>query len=243
MARMNKTETGILLKFFDKEYTESLEKGQIYFSKLSYFSSNSELLTDAQADGQEAKYTKVLDNKKNKLFFDDMKTEEYSRRIHFEYASINLELPEADVANMFISSFVFLNYKTDLNKVDDKLYIKESVIEGISKIANNRPYAIFYIDELIDNIKKQMPNRGYTIYCDLVKYTNQRDTIKYNFDVEPINLAFTKREKYVNQKEYRILIYNPNGLRPESLVLPTVCGSNGQQIFEFENLHKLSFRE
>ncbi len=31
MARTDKTQIGILLKFFDKKYEESLKKGEIFF--------------------------------------------------------------------------------------------------------------------------------------------------------------------------------------------------------------------
>ncbi|HCN54782.1 hypothetical protein [Leuconostoc citreum] len=114
MARTDKTQTGILLKFFDKEYTKSLKKGEIYFSELNLYRSNSEVLTDAQEDIQEAKYVTYLDNKNEKLLFRNPKTGE-TGRIDFEKGSVKIELSEDDVANMFISSFVFLNYDKDFN--------------------------------------------------------------------------------------------------------------------------------
>lgn len=242
MSRLDKTQTGIILKFFDAEFKESLKRGEIYFSELSSFRSNSEMLTTAQADSQEAKHTTLLDDEKEQLFVKNPRTGD-TVKIHFEKASINLELPTADVANMFISSFVFLKYDTDFDRVDDVLYIKKSVIEGLSDIANQRPFDIFYLDELIDSVKSQFTNQEYSVYCDLVEYRGHNEFIKHDIGAEPIRLAFTKQEKYANQKEYRVLIYNPNGLRPENLILSKVAGSNGQDIFEFECLNKLTFHE
>lgn len=239
MARTDKTQIGILIKFFDKKYEESLKKGEIFFSELSLYRSNSDALTSAQADDQEAIHITQLDNKYEEIYFKNPKNGKLVK-VDFEGGSVKLELPEADVSNMFISSFVFLNYDTDFDEHDGELSIKESVIEGLSDIANNRPYAVFYVDELIENVKKQFANREYSVYCNLVEYKSQRDFIKTDMSVQPIRLAFTKQEKYASQKEFRILIYNPNGLRPEKLIVPSVELINGAKIFAFESLKQLT---
>lgn len=240
MTKTDKTQTGILLKFFDRQYEESLKKGEIFFSELSLYRSNSEILTSAQADDQEAVHITQLDNKSEEIYIQDTKTGK-PIKVDFEGGNVKLELPEADVSNMFISSFVFLYYDTDFDEHDGELSIKESVIEGLSDIANNRPYAVFYLDELIENLKKQFANREYSVYWHLVEYKGPRDFVKTDMYVEPIRLAFTKQKKYESQKEFRILIYSPNGSRPENLILPKVASNNGENIFEFETINQLCF--
>lgn len=238
---MEKEVTYLVIKFVNTDNIESLENEGIFFPALSQFIHNDGSLTDAQVDSQEGRHTTILDKEKEIIKIGSFETNNFVE-FPFDSAEINLQLPEEEVGKMFISSFTLLNSATDFEPVGDCLKIKNSVVDGLSEIANGRPFVITSLDNLKQAIYQHFHDEKYTVYDHSVMYRNNRYFMKGNLRDNPIELAFTKNEAYADQKEYRVLAISRDGIRPENMKVALYKNQDGSVIFSNNDLKTLTIQ-
>lgn len=239
---MKKNITYLVVKFVNTQYINSLENGELFFPSLGSFIHNDGSLTSAQADSQEAQHTTILDKEKETVEIGNYETNNLVA-CHFDSAEINLQLPEEAVEKMFICSFTLLNSATDFEPVRNVLKIKKSVFDGLTHIANGRPFIITSFDNLKQGILQHFQGEKYIVYDHSVMYRDNRYFIHGNLRDNPIELAFTKDEAYAEQKEYRVLAISPDGVRPKNMKVTLFKNEKGSVIFNIDDLKSLTIHQ
>ncbi|KAA8365987.1 hypothetical protein [Leuconostoc mesenteroides] len=77
---------------------------------------------------------------------------------------------------------------------------------------------------------------------DPIRYRDDRYFIKENLRNDPIELAFTKRDNYASQKEYRVLAIHPDGVQPRNMKLDLFKNEKEVLVFEMDDLKDLSIK-
>lgn len=219
-----------LIKFFDEQYKNEVLEGYIHFSPLNKFTCELEGLTEAQADLLEGKAIELFDRKKEVLL---MRIPETGKQVEIDYqtASVTKKLSNPELC--YISSFVILNYDTDL---DEDGHISSEFIEDVSDIANGRPFMLIELSSLkrsVTNFLSEQDNYDKA-YSGPIEYTDEPFR-----DEDAVSLVFRKRLKYKGQREYRIAILKPEGTSYPPTEIDIKRMDQPVQVFDHDSLKSI----
>jgi len=197
-----------ILKFIEEKYLrEYLEEGLVWFSKSEYFI-NLEKNGSGQDDEDEGVRMKNLNPEKNKLFFRIKGKEE----IHsLPYTKSKVKMRNSSIKDVPIACFTLLK-KEDLELVSnttEEYKIKNNVINQLARISNGRPVVISAFKDWAERFYSCADKEKEGFLFSPVEYYKEsipENLTEYEFENTPLLPLFKKREKYKEQREYRVII-------------------------------------
>lgn len=205
---MAEEETSLLVKFIDQQYiNDFVDKGQIHFLTLNEINDLEKNGNDTQGDLYEGKTVNEFNPQKVNIYIKDIKN---NKVYPIQYKSAEVSVTYSALQKRVIASFALLR-TNDFYQTDSGYQIKESVVRGLESISGGRPCVLLPTFAFLEIVKTYTKQHGLGIHYRPITYKERSpsEAISYNkSDEEEIinDLAFTKRKKYVNQKEFRILI-------------------------------------
>jgi hypothetical protein len=201
----------LVLKFVERQYTESLLKGDFYFSRNRYFIDLEENQIDKGiGDKREGVWSQVLNPQNEEMYIITEDGEEH--RINFERGVFRQTFD--DLKDYPICCFVVLSYKNgDFVVLEDekKIIVEPNIAQKLSEQFAGRDLILFtepfeIIKRLDDacNEKKLNRLRGIVQYYD--DEAEVHPLSREDFDKSPYKSLLYKRKFFDFQREYRIVI-------------------------------------
>lgn len=208
---MQTKDVSILIKFVEPQYVSSFMNGLVHFEPLQYFADKEvndgdEVIGD-QYEGQSV--YKI--NKKDKIWFgiyNDQGKVDSVEKLPPTVGTFKFGLNNVDMKQIGIASYVQLSLDRDFEMFDldevaktCKFKIKSDVIESLNKFNDDErvPIAILNTPDFKKKLRKR--NLSYSP----VEYYEETDIAHMpGKDVPLFHNAFVKRNRYKDQREFRI---------------------------------------
>lgn len=190
---------GILVKFVEKKYVDSFCDGEIHFESLSSFIDKEKIEGD----------TVIGDEYEGARLWNISIKRNFS---HQRYVKTTLHLDDEDKRRLGVASFFYIPYKEmdviDKSEKAARLRLSQSVIEyfrNFNKTAKRIP-VVLTASFFYKKMKEYMDDENSrTLAMGPVCYYDENDS---NFkDISYLELAFRKRNRYSEQKEYRVVYW------------------------------------
>ena len=209
---MSEKTHGLLIKFVEKQFTESTLKGNFYFSQSGQFIDLEKKQFDKGiGDSKEGAWSEYM-NEDTRMVV-EIKGERFPLQVKsgvFNRKNENLRLVP-------ICCFTFLSLENDLNE-DGR--IKKSVIDSLIEQFGDRDMLLLDPAKFLERLDKGIENHGYNFKRDMIEYYDdkaQNHPIPFDeYEKYPVPALFYKRKYFEFQREYRVIIEKAVG---ENLLL------------------------
>ncbi|QER67561.1 hypothetical protein [Paucilactobacillus nenjiangensis] len=210
---------GVYIKFVEKQHVQGTLKGEIHFEPLQNFrnlenNEGDEIIGD-KFEGSRVYNIKKTDKISVGIYDEDNQINEWIP-LHEVSGSINKGLNNLDIKSIGIASMFYLTcdknfemYNLDESKGTCDLKLNEETLNDLQKFNDDKRTPILIYD--VFKFRKLLKKSGLSY--GPIEYYDENDAKGFFNDNDPyLSGAFKKRNKYSNQKEFRIAnkLLNPN---------------------------------
>lgn len=199
----------VLLKFVEKQFIESTLDGYFYFALSNYFIELEEETNKGIGDNKEGMWSIILSPENNAVL-----VSEDGKKIPINNAVLRKRYDM--VKKLPICCFVILSLEDDFEKIPNEniLKLKPEIDLSLRKQFKERNLLFFTdIYEAINRFDTACKNVGFYRLRGEVKYYD--DTVESHplkidiYEEDPVQALLYKRKVFEEQKEFRIIIKNP----------------------------------
>lgn len=202
---------GILLKFIDEKYIDSTIENGFFFNTLYTFK-KSDGLTEEQADSDEG--SRVDFNlPKSAIEICDKNHKKIGELSRAEITNWKLKKDYGFTLKIPICCFTILRFPHDFEfvareKNTFEFKINTKVKAKLDGISDGRPFIYSNLPSVLEQLSKEIKNGEKIMYSKVEYYKSKGINIdEEQLDKNPYKVIFLKNEKYKNQKEFRVALY------------------------------------